>query len=228
VSAVGLGLYTLNEAAQLVGTETRAVKRWLFGYRHSGDRESPPLWSTQYAQADLGEAVIGFRDLVELRYVREFVRRGVPLIIIRRCLDAAKQLFGADYPFTAARFVTDGATIFHEAMREGILKGELLDLKTRQYAFREIIKDSLYTGIEYEGPYARRWFPQPRSKVIVLDPASQFGHPSVADGGVPTASIYASYLAEGKKSAIVARLFELEPRQVNAAVKFEERLRQAA
>lgn len=234
MQALGLGLYTLGEAAALIHAERRMVKRWLCGYGRNvkvgegrAHRHSEPLWKTQYAAADLGASVIGFQDLLELRIVREFVNRGVPLLVVRRCLEVAREMFGGDYPFTRYRFMTDGATIFHEALKQGEAEGAVLNLRNRQYTFREIIKESLYTGIEYDGAYARRWFPE-RGKSVVLDPDRQFGHPSLAASGVPTASVYATYLAEGRSKAQVARLFEIEPKDVAAAVRFEERLRQAA
>jgi uncharacterized protein (DUF433 family) len=137
-------------------------------------------------------------------------------------------MFGSDYPFTTRRFLTDGRTIYQEALRAGADEPEVLDLRTHQYAFREIIKDSLYTGIEYQDGFARRWYPEPRSRVVVIDPAIQFGRPVVERSGVPTTSLYASYLDEGRDEAVVARLFEVTPRQVESAVRFEEKLLQAA
>ena len=235
ITELGLGVYTLADAALLVQADRAAINRWLFGYRYSHRRNdkiaryrSAALWQPQYSDERLPEKVIGFRDLLELRVVREFVRRGVPLLVVRHCLEAAQQLFGSDYPFTTRRFVTDGETIYLDAVRDAAADSEILNLRTRQYAFREIIKDSLYAGIEYEDGFARRWYPVPRSRAIVIDPAVQFGHPMIEQQAVPTASIYASYLAEGKQKAVVARLFELEPKQVDVAVRFEEKLRLAA
>ena len=127
--------------------------------------------------------------------------------------------------------MTDGETIYQEAMRAGAVDDEadVLDLRTRQYAFREIIKGSLYAGIEYDdGFFARRWYPEPRSRAVVIDPVVQFGHPVVEESGIPTASLYASYLAEDQNKAMVARLFEITPKQVESAVRFEEKLLQAA
>lgn len=232
---LGLGIYTLADAARLIHGDTRSLQRWLYGYDYRGRkgessvlRHSNALWSPQYQADDFHEKVIGFQDLLELRIVREFVRRGVPLLVVRQCLESAAEMFGADYPFTTRRFVTDGETIYQEAMRAGADEPEMLNLRTRQYAFREIIKDSLYTGIEYIGGLAKRWYPESRSRTVVIDPDVQFGHPVVAESGVPTASLYASYLAEDRNKSLVARLFEIAPRQVEAAVRFEEKLRQAA
>lgn len=237
MTSLGLGMYTLADAAKLVRTEPRKIKRWLYGHvytaRHGETRERrevSPLWSPQYDREELGEAVIGFQDLLELRVVRQFVAHGVPLPVVRRCLDTAREVFGSDHPLTNHRFVTDGATIFADSIEAeaGEHDGELLDLRSRQYTFRSIIKDSLYAGIEYEDGRARRWYPQPRSRVVVVDPACQFGHPIIEECGVPTATLYAAFLAEDRQKAAVARIFDVPARHVEAAVRFEEQLLQAA
>lgn len=96
-----------------------------------------------------------------------------------------------------------------------------------QYKFKAIIKPSLYAGIEYLGLEARRWYPEGPRAPIVVDPAVNFGHPIVRGTGVPTETLYASYLAEGKDRSRVARLYEVTPQAVSAAVRFEGRLRKA-
>ncbi|MGN6390234.1 MAG: DUF433 domain-containing protein, partial [Burkholderiaceae bacterium] len=120
-------------------------------------------------------------------------------------------------------------TIFCDAIKSSTEDdAAILNLRTRQYAFKEIIKNSLYAGIEYDNGYACRWYPEQRSKAIVIDPERQFGHPVVEEFGIPTSSIYATYLAEEKDRAATARLFEIPVKQVAAAVRFEEKLRDAA
>jgi uncharacterized protein (DUF433 family) len=235
MAELGLGMYTLSEASRLIGADTRAISRWLYGYDYSSGsgskhirKHSDPLWSPQYATNEFGEKIIGFHDLLELRIVREFIRRGVSLQVIRHCLYTARQIFDVEYPFTSRRFATDGETIFLAAVRQGGKEAEMLNLRTRQYAFREIIKDSLYAGIEYAGDFASRWYPMARSKVVVVNPAIDFGHPIVEESGIPTASLYATYLAEERNKSVVAQIFEISAKHVAAAVRFEEKLRIAA
>jgi len=237
MSSLGLGMYTLADASKLLDVETRALSRWLYGYRFTSNRAgervehwSDALWRPQYDPSEFGEKVIGFHDLLEVRIVREFARAGVPLIVIRKCLEKARAVFGAEYPLSAQRFVTDGETILHEAHHAANEEddGKLLDLRTMQYKFKAIIKPSLYAGIEYLGTKARRWFPEGPRGQVVIDPAIQFGHPTVRGVGVPTETLFASYLAEGKDKARVARLYQVEQQHVTAAVKFESRLRKAA
>jgi uncharacterized protein (DUF433 family) len=237
MSSLGLGMYTLADASKFLGVESRALNRWLYGYRYYGRRGGEPinrwsdgLWRPQYDPQEFGEKVIGFHDLLEVRIVREFVRAGVHLIVIRNCLDRARKEWGAHYPLSAQRFVTDGETIFHEAHQAANEDGDgkLLDLRTMQYKFKTIIKASLYAGIEYLGKEARRWYPEGPKASIVIDPAVNFGHPVVRGTGIPTETLYASYIAESKNRSRVARLYELLPQEVSAAVKYESRLRKAA
>lgn len=225
MSILGTGLYTLGQAARLTGADRRAVRRWMLGYERQerGERRfSPPLWKSQLADADLPDPVIGFHDLLELRLVNAFVRHGVAIPVIRATVDAAREQFGIDYPLTAKRFRTDGKRIFIEAVAKS---GEekMLDPLKRQFVFSEIIKPSLYAGIEYDGNRARRWYPLGNDhKAIVLDPARQFGSPIVSDASIPTDTLYASYLAEHRDNKVVARIFDISPRTVDAAVRFEQ------
>jgi hypothetical protein len=91
VTQLGLGLYTLAAAARLIHGDSRSIKRWLYGYEYTSrkgeqcvQRHADPLWMPQYDAGDFNEKIIGFQDLLELRIVREFVRRGVPLSVVRR------------------------------------------------------------------------------------------------------------------------------------------------
>jgi hypothetical protein len=230
----GTGIYSLPEAARLVRVPSRKIQRWLYGYTYKkrGDdgakSHSSPLWQPQVAAEDYGAEVIGFNDLLEVRFVDAFVAHGVPLIIVRRCLDTARELFGVDYPLSSGTFKTDGKTIFAEAVAETVKDGALLDLRSRQFAFREIIRPSLYVGIEYDGQRAMRWFPSEGKRQIVLDPARDFGSPILEQSGVPTAVLYASYEAEGGNARGImktAKIYDAPPKLVETAVRFEQGLR---
>jgi uncharacterized protein (DUF433 family) len=225
---LSIGLYSVPEASRLVNVPARSIRRWLFGYLHSHTNKSgkqsslsPPLWEPQYKADDFSEKVIGFRDLMEIRFVSAFVGAGLPLAVVRQCLETARNNYG-EYPLSTRRFGTDGKTIFHDAVGA---HAELFDLRKRQYAFGQVIRPSLYAGIEYQGSVALRWFPETRSqKNIVIDPELGFGKPALIESGVPTSTLYASFLIEDKSTARVARIFELPKAQVEAAIKFEEKL----
>jgi uncharacterized protein (DUF433 family) len=220
------GIYSLGQAARLIGTDTRVVRRWMLGHRwKSGGtcRISAPLWKTQLADAEFAEPAIGFRDLMELRLVRAFTDAGVSLHVVKATIAAARESLATDYPLTTRRFLTDGRRIFESAVNEA---GEetLTDIRARQIVFTHVIKPALYAGIEYDGNVARLWTPA-GAKGVALDPTRQFGAPIVVGPSIPTATLFDAFIAEGRDRKSVARQFEIETRHVDAAVKFEERLR---
>jgi len=224
---IGIGCYPLSQAARLVGAEPRALRRWLLGYsrKYQGEQvRSEPLWATQLKDEGLPEDIIGFRDLLEARMVTAFVRHGVDLKVIRATIATAAQHFGIAYPLTQQQFLTDGKRIFLEAIEQATGEPKMIDVVRKQFVFSDIIKPSLYAGIEYGDEGAVRWFPLGKRKTIVLDPSLQFGTPVVTQAAIPTDTIYASYLAEGRDKGMVARVFDITPRMVSDAVEFEERL----
>lgn len=164
--------------------------------------------------------MIGFRDLLELRIVKAFVEKKVPLQVIRIAIGNARRLLG-DYPLTTHRFLTDGRSIFHEAVDK---EAQLTDLAKQQLVFDHIIRPSLYAGVEFSaGGEAKRWYPV-KNKIVVLDPEISFGKPILADYGVRTEVITAAFDVE-KSKRTVAALYEIPVAAVDAAIKFE---RQAA
>jgi uncharacterized protein (DUF433 family) len=224
---LGSGLYPLPQAARLVGQETRTVRRWLKGYSwkyRNGRSYSGPLWHTQFEDEDLpGERVIGFRDLLELRMVGEFAKHGVHLKVIRATIEAASNDFGSAYPLSNRKFLTDGKRIFLQAVEEVTGHEKMIDVLGRQFVFGHVIRESLFAGIDYEGGNASRWYPE-KNRAVVLDPQVQFGTPILAKVGIPTDAIYDAWRAEGKNRAAVARLYDISPSMVSAAVGFEQRL----
>ena len=217
---VGIGLYTPAEASLYTGIPAADIRRWLFGYTAHGV-QYPGILNSELA--DLNEGVLGFHDLLEIRFVHAFRQHGVSLQAIRNASQQAKELFNQAYPFTCKRFQTDGRSIFATVLSE---TGDesLLDLIKRQYAFEQVIKPSLYEGIDYtESEAAQRWYPVKSSKAIVLDPSRNFGKPVLTAAGIDTATIFSAYKTEGKDTKRVALLYEISTAAVEAAVHFEQR-----
>ena len=165
---LGSGIYPLRQAARLVGQEPRTVRRWLKGYSWkylNGRSYSGPLWHTQYEDEDLpGERVISFRDLLELRMVAEFAKHGVHLKVIRATIETASADFCSAYPLSDRKFLTDGKRIFMEAVEQTTGHDKLLDVVGRQFVFSNVIRESLFAGIDYDNGNAARWFPEKNAR----------------------------------------------------------------
>jgi uncharacterized protein (DUF433 family) len=221
---IGVGIYSVPEAARLTGVSTPRIRRWMTGYTfRSGaeHRRSPPVWKHDIPRSG-GSLALSFRDLIEVRFVNAFLNQGVTWKNLRIAAKFAAELLGTTHPFSTERFKTDGKTIFAElAARSG--NRALLDLVRRQYALPGILDPYLYEGLEYQGEVVRRWFPRPPSQRVVIDPELAFGQPVVQPEAVPTAVLAAAFAAEGS-IRLVARWYEVEEQSVEEALDFERRL----
>lgn len=222
-TAFGVGVYSFADAARFIGAAPRDLRRWSLGYRHKGsdgeERFSAPLWQTQLSEGNIEG--LGFKDLIELRFVQAFRGEGVPMQVIRRTLEVAKEQFSAAYPFTCRKFRTDGRRIFLEVVEE---TGDesLVDMARRQNVIKKVIGPSLRDGIELDvHGEAARWYPIRGSKAIVFDPLRKFGQPILTDYGVPTVAIAEAVKAEQGNERRVAKLYDLPLAAVRKAIDFE-------
>ncbi|TKT81489.1 hypothetical protein XW59_005865 [Aquamicrobium sp. LC103] len=203
------------------------MNRWLRGYtyRRSGEeRRMPPLWSSQHAEVE-DHLEIGFRDLIELRFVKAFIDAGVGLLAIRNCLEYARKCVEDERPFSTRRFETDGRTIFLESI-EKAGESKLIDLKKRQYVFKQVIERT-FKDLDIEDDTVVSWRPFHGKRSIVIDPNRAFGQPIASDFGVPTVALAQAVQAEGSVED-VARLFDVSVNVVRDAVTFEDELMKAA
>lgn len=218
----GVGIYSFADAARFIGAESRELRRWMIGYnttRGGEKHQYGPLWEPQLAQKSLDG--IGFRDLIELRFVRTFVEVGVPLFLIRRTIEELQERLGTEYPFTSTAFKTDGRRIFMEILGENGDKA-LVDVVRRQNVMAKVIGPSLREGIELNiDDAATHWYPIPRSKVVVFDPERSFGQPILTESGIPTVAIANAVKAEQGDEGRVARLYEVPIAHVRRAIAFE-------
>ncbi|MER8860598.1 hypothetical protein NKI09_23560 [Mesorhizobium sp. M0757] len=227
VEFFGVGSYTVGEAARLIGTSALNISRWMKGYtfrREEVEHRITPLWSSQWPIID-NHLEIGFRDLIELRFVKAFTGAGVGLLAVRNCIEYARECVNDERPFSTRRFQTDGRTIFLEGIeRSGETK--LLDLKRRQYVFRQVIERT-FKDLDIEDDAVARWRPFNGKQSIVIDPHRSFGQPIASKYGVPTVALAQAVEAEGSVEK-VARLFDVSATAVRDAMKFEESLQSAA
>lgn len=223
---VGIGLYTPVEAGRLVQVSPSKISRWLRGHAIGG-RRYEPLWRSQ---VDLGEdgTFLGFRDLQEIRVVAAFIAKGLSPQRVRQAIGLARDLVGDERPLSTKRFRTDGRSIFLQVIEEDG-QTKLIDLFRRQFAFREIIEQSL-TNLEYDDLGSPMlWWPLGKNRSVVVDPARSFGQPIEAETSIPTATLAAAAKAEASPQA-AARAWGVSLRSIRRAVEFEQyvALRQAA
>lgn len=228
---LGIGLYTMTEAARLLRVDPRTLQWWAEGYSpvsQAGRRASEPVIQRDLVALE-GEPLLTFTDLLELHMVALFRRENVSLQTIRAAADKAAQLFNTRHPFVVKQFETDGRHIFATLEDEGIAgrtqQQMITDLNLSQMVISSIAR-LFFLNIEYQDFEPIRYWPMGRDGRVVLDPQRSFGKPIDARSGVPTAALY-TMARSGESLQSVADWYEIEVEAVEAAVNFEHSLKAA-
>jgi uncharacterized protein (DUF433 family) len=217
------GIYSLSDAARLLGLPTSTVRVWVNG---RGDRQSPLI------DNELGRSghtyLISFTNLMELRFVQKFVEAGVKLRRIRAVMAQAKDLLNRPHPFaTNVVFTTDGKNILARILSDDG-REDVLDLKSQNYEMLEVILRSLKPDVIFDAAgEATAWFPRrDTAPNIVVHPRFSFGRPILLESHIPAEAIEQSVKVEGVDAT--ADLYEVPVEHVQEAVRFQEQLRRAA
>lgn len=220
------GIYSAPEAARILQVKTAWVYRLIRGYTFK-TRSGAPSSSPKLFEAELGEVrglfTVTFLDLIELMFVRDFLKQGVSLHTIRKAAVAAAELYSEEqHPFCVQQFQTDGKRIFARAASE-VGDDKMVELVKRQHVFTRVVAPYL-KQLEYStAGTLQRWFPLGTNRHVVLDPAIRFGAPVVKDVAVPVHSLAAG-VRGGETHAAVARWYDVPVGAVRDAVAFEKRL----
>jgi uncharacterized protein (DUF433 family) len=220
---IGIGLYTAPEAAALTRAKRQSITRWLRGYERRGIAHEP-LWTPEPdTRSDV--LTLSFKDLLQLRTVTAFQKSGLSTRFLRRAILRAEEVLGRERPFATARFRTDGVSILLQVDRDGE-EPELENIFTGQREMTRIIERSL-RDVEFADMQPLLWRPLGRSGGVVLDPRRSFGAPIEEQTSIPTSALAEAAEAEGSVAA-AARLYEIDRRAVDRAMRFETWLAQAA
>jgi uncharacterized protein (DUF433 family) len=215
---LGRGIYSIPEAAHIIGLSSDRVRRWVNGYRSSTQNKHQPIVSSELPAIE-GKVAISFRDLLELHFIKAFIAHGISLQKIRKAAEIASDVLGVEsHPFTEYKFKTDLRSIMQT------IGERMLNLNESQYELEGIIKQSLFHGFVYSGKVAGAWRPSEQEKSVILDPKFALGKPIIENTGIRTRAIFSAWKAEGRDQKIVALQFELTVKQVRDAINFENRM----
>ncbi len=226
---VGVGLYSVGEAARLLKTDRRKLRNWAEGYTfeyRGEEHSSEPIFRRDLANA--AAHLLTFADLIELLFISRFRSEGVSMPVIRAAAERAAELYETNHPFAARSFETDGKVIFVilESGSPALAKADLDELveemHRRQLVFPDMVRP-YFRNIEYDLEEAIRYWPLGRDASIVLDPSRAFGKPIDSETGVPTHVLYQAVEA-GDTMEDVAHWYDVSKEAVRQAVAYEESL----
>lgn len=207
-SSLGVGLYSVVEAARLLRTPRRTLSRWVEGYvreLRSGVKAYAPMIERDEA------ATLSFGDLIELMYVRQFRLAGVPLPKLREAGHRFREEWDTPYPLATKRFATDGKQL--------LVKGDPFwrnAITGQQSAFFEDIGRQLI----HTGDLTSEWRPLGQEKAVLLNPDRSFGKPIDDASGAHT-HVLSMALAAERDAEAVAWWYGTTAQAVRDAAEFE-------
>lgn len=217
-------VYGVVEAAGLLGLRSDRTRAWLDGYTRGGVKY-PPVIRPERS----GEELVTWGEFVELGYLREYRRKGVPLQRLRPVIEALRREFDTPYPLATARPYIYERELVLEFQQQSDLPGAIaIVVRTGQGLMLSAEAKRFFTKVEFDDAgagEALRLSPAGRASPVVIDPLVRFGRPAVS--GVATDRLWELFDA-GEPLAEIAAGYELDIGDVRAAVAYEEQLRSLA
>lgn len=213
-------MYSFSEAAHLASVSTTTVKNWLFGYTVRG-RDVPPLFPS--SDADM----VSFLQMIEIMVAGRFRKsalggKSIPFRAVRDAYVNARESLSIEYPFAHMRLEAVGGHIVHFLRVSGSVGSyQTLDAP-EQWTLPGLLRETV-DQIDYHHELASRWFPIGKSVPIVVDPRLSAGLPVIEGRGVTVQAIRNRFKA-GLRIEFIARDFEMEPRLVETALQYGERV----
>jgi len=217
-------VYGVSEAAGLLGLRPDRTRAWLDGYEGRGVRY-PPVIRVE----STGDDVVTWGEFVELGYLREYRRKGVPLQRLRPVIDELRREFGTPYPLATAQPYIYGKDLVLELQRKNdIPRAIAIVVQSGQTIALADDAMRFFKKVEFELPDdgdVRRLRPAGLASPVVIDPLVRFGRPSV--DGVATERLWELHDA-GDSVEEIADGYYMTPEGVRAAVAYEEQNRSLA
>jgi len=212
-------VYGMAEAARLLGLRSAArLRGWIDGYR-----TYPPVIRLEPTGSDL----VTWGEFVEARYLGEYRNRHkIPLQRLRPAILELRKKFRVPYPLAHAGPYLDVANRelllrLQEEAGLGRRLAPLVVIRNDQLVLAEPA-ESFVAKVDFasaDGP-VERVYPLDKSQPVVIDPLRSFGAPSVR--GIRTENLYELFQADESVDAIAAA-YDLDPADVEAAIRFESR-----
>lgn len=200
---------------RLVGLSQGTARRWLEGYERLGRFYEPVL-----RPEPTGSDAVTWGEMVEARLLAEFRDREVPVQRTRPAIVRLREEFGR-YPLAHARPFLDveGRELVQVVQEQVGLERrlQLVVVANGQYLLSEAAQ-RFRSAVVYQNEIAGLLRPESRTPEVVMDPRRTFGQPAVRN--VRTDALAEDYRA-GASREDLADLYDLTPRQVDEAIRFE-------
>lgn len=218
-------LYTVSEAARLVGMSPSTLRTWSHGYEKTFvDRprvkQGPVITAIENGSSD--RRSIPFIGLIEATVVQAFRRTGLPMQRIRKALDVLARQGELEHALASQQMYSDGANVLYDyASRHKDQQLRLLTLtvvQTGQRVFHEVI-DEYLKRITFGDKWATELIlPVTERRLLRVLPDVASGDALFVRGGAPLSAVRSRVLA-GESLRSIAADFETPAKDMKEALR---------
>lgn len=222
VSVLARPVYGVGEAAGLLGLPSSRVKAWLDGYGRQG-AAYPPVVRPQHT----GDDTVTWGEFVELGYLREYRRAGVPLQRLRPVIDELRKEFATPYPLaTTQPYVMGKELVLRIQQKHDLPDSVAIVIRSGQQILLANDAQRFFKKVEFDQHSgtgeAIRLRPAGATSPVLIDPLVRFGRPMVE--GITTERLWELFDA-GETVEQIADGYEISSALVQIAVAYEEQSR---
>lgn len=213
-NALGYGIYTSTDIAQLLGIPRSKVARYLKNYWD--DRLGKELFNDSYSWQSESRKVkaVNFYVLIELYVCFQLQALGVkPKRILESRKNIAQETNTA-YPFATSKVLSDGRKIWYQ-FQDSIIDAD----GTRQINFETLLREYLKNIDFNDQEEAIKFYPNGRNSSVVINPHNQFGQPIIEGTNINAEMIYSMYKS-GEPLEFISHSYDLSLKAVNDAIEF--------
>ncbi len=216
---LGVGLYTLKEAAFYSRVPVQTLNRWFYGNKQGSVVVAPQF-------ADSEDRVITFLDFVQALAIRNIrVNHRVPLSKIREAIERARDQYGVDYPLARKKTIYHfGAEIFIHVDGYSQDFRQLTGRNRDQSVFTRVVE--LYMrdlGFDESGLASNYSAYCWKDREVKIDPQIRLGEPLILSCGYSARTLWETAELEGGIEA-AARILGVEDQDVEAACRYWDHL----
>lgn len=208
-------VYSVVEAARLLGLKTVTARRWLDGFTQRGVFYRPVV-----RVEPTGSDIVTWGEFVELGYLREYRHKKVSLQKLRPAIDRLRAEFDVPYPLAHLRpFVDENHELLLEIQKATDLERQLFMVINRggQLVLTDPVQAYLQK-VEFIADGAARFRPAGPDSPVLIDPNLSFGIPQIQ--GIRTERIVELFRAK-EPVEVIAKGYDLSVIEVEEAIRFE-------
>jgi len=211
LNSVGQGIYTAADAARILKVPYPKANYW-FKYYAKQKFASSTHFKYHFQIRDI--IAVNFLTLIEMYVFYTLKEKGIKTNSIMEAHSTMADFLKTPYPFAKEDiYVNNKALLFSH--NDLLISAD----KNLQTVIVQVLKPFLNKIQFNDDRMANRFYPMGKKKAIVVNPENQFGQPVIEGTNILAQTVYLLSKA-GESSRSIAKLYDLDIKQVRDAIEF--------